>query len=91
MFANRRRIKLCNRALEAVRSTIPADLYRDVYDYVNRFGESGLGMEVLIEQLSEFEIKITREQFELIQEAMASMGLGECDRVEYLRENGVNS
>jgi hypothetical protein len=82
-------IDLCNQALEAVRPTIPADLFRDVHDYINSFDEWGLGMEVLIDQLAELEIKINREQFGLIQAAMDSMSLGECDRVVYLREHGV--
>jgi hypothetical protein len=43
----------------------------------------------MIDQLAEFDIKIDREQFGLIQAAMDSMGLGECDRVVYLREHGV--
>jgi hypothetical protein len=83
------RIDLCNRALEAVRPAIPADLFRDAHDYINRFDEWLLGMEVLIDQLAEFDIKISREQFGLIRAAMDSMGLGECDRVVYLREHGV--
>ncbi len=89
MHPHQYHIDHCNQALEAVRLAIPADLYRDVHDSINSFDEWGHGMEVLIDQLSEFDIKITREQFGLIQAAMASMGLGECDRVEYLRKNGL--
>jgi hypothetical protein len=83
------RIDLCNRALEAVGAAIPADFFRDAHDYINRFDEWLLGMEVLIDQLAEFGIKISREQFGLIQVAIDSMGLGGCDRVVYLREHGV--
>jgi len=84
-------IDLCNRALEAVGSAIPADLFRDVEDYINRFNEWGLGMEMLIDQLNESDIRITREQFGLIHAAMASMGLGACERVEHLRVHGVTA
>jgi hypothetical protein len=83
------RIDLCNKALEAVRPAIPVDLFRDVDDYINRFDEWGLGMEELIGGLTELGIEIGREQFDLIQAAMDSMGLGDCDRVMYLREHGV--
>ena len=81
----------CNRALEALRPIIPVDLARAVDDYINRFGEWGLGIEVLIDQLCEFEIKISRDQLALNQTAMDSMGRGESDRVAYLRQNGVSS
>ena len=84
------RIDLCNKALGAVRLTIPVGLFRDVDDYINRFDEWGLGMEELIGGLTELEIEIGREQFDLIQAAMDSMGLGDCDRVVYLREHGVS-
>jgi len=83
------RIDLCNQALEAGRPAIPADLFRDVHDYINRFDEWGLGMEVLIDQLAESDIKISREQFDLIEAAMDSMDLGQSDRVVYLQEHGV--
>ena len=76
MHPHQHRIDLCNRALEAVQAIIPAGLHRDVRAYINDYDEWGLGMEVLIDQLAEFDIKITREQRRLIQEAMDSMGLG---------------
>ncbi len=82
-------IDLCNAALESVRTHIPADLYRDVFDYINRHNEWGLGLETLIDQLSELEIKITADQFSLIERAMASMDLAGDQRVRYLREHGV--
>ena len=46
-------------------------------------------MEVLIDHLAEFDIKISRVQFDLIRAAMDSMDLGQSDRVVYLREHGV--
>ena len=91
MHPHQHQIDLCNAALEAVRPTIPADLFRDVDDDINRFDEWGLGMEVLIDQLAEFEIEISREQFGLIKTAMDSMGVGESNRVIYLREHAVGS
>jgi hypothetical protein len=87
----RRPIDLCNRALAGVRPAIPADLFRDVDDDINRYDEWGLGMEVLIDHLCDFDIKITGEQFSLIHAAMASMGLGECERVKYLRVHCVTT
>ncbi len=82
-------IVLCNQALEGVRSTIPSELHTEVSDYINRHNEWGVGMELLIDQLSEREVRITREQFTLIETAMASMGLADDVRVTYLREHYV--
>lgn len=89
MHPHQHRIDLCNRALEAIRPAIPLDLFRDVHDYINRFDEWGLGMEVLIDQLAEFDIKISHEQFEIIRAAMDSIGLGQSERVAHLRQHGV--
>jgi len=83
------RIDLCNRALESVHSTIPADLYRDVFDYINEYDEWGLGMEILIDQISEYEIKISMQQYQAIEQALESMGMSDCNRMQYLREHGV--
>ncbi|MGC1274501.1 MAG: MafI family immunity protein [Planctomycetaceae bacterium] len=82
-------IALSNQALEAVRSRIPDDLFRGVHDYINRFNEWGVGMKMLIDQISEYEIKITVEQFDLIHAAMISMHLGDSDRLRYLRAHDV--
>lgn len=82
-------IDLCNQALEAVRAVIPSDLHTEVSDYINRHDEWGVGMELLIDQLSEFGIQITQEQFRLIEIAMASMGLADASRVTYLRDHYV--
>jgi hypothetical protein len=82
-------ISLCNQALEAVRVVIPSDLHTEVSDYINRYDEWGVGMELLIDQLSESGIQITQEQFTLIETAMASMGLADDLRVSYLRDHYV--
>jgi hypothetical protein len=84
------RIDLCNRALEAVRHAISADSFYDVHEYINRFDEWGLGMEMLIDWLTEFDVEISGEQFGLIQATMDSMGLGECNRIIRLREQVVD-
>ena len=89
MHPHQPRIDHCNRALEAVRSVIPADLYTEVHDYINRHNEWGLGIETLIDGLSELELRITAEQFALIEAAMASMGLADSSRVSYLRDHNV--
>ncbi|WP_165219971.1 MafI family immunity protein [Aquisphaera insulae] len=90
MHPYQRQIDLCGEALEAVRSSIPPDLFRDVDDYINRFDEWGLGMEVLIDQLGELDIVISPEQFDLIRAAMDSIGQGESDRLAHLRTHGVS-
>jgi hypothetical protein len=70
---------------------IPSGLFQDTYDNINRYNEWGLGIETLIDQISEFGIKISKQDFEKIKAAMVSMGLGDSDRLKYLWENDVNS
>lgn len=89
LHPHQRHIDLCNAALESVRLLIPEKLYRDVYDYFNRHNEWGLGVEILIDQIIEYEIKITPDQFAKIHEAMSSMGLAETELVKSLREEVV--
>ena len=91
MHPHQHRIELCNRALEAVRSVIPAELHTDVYGYINRYGEYGLGIETLIDGLSELEIRITAQQFALIEAAMASMDLAGSSGLRYLRDHNVDA
>lgn len=89
MHPHQHRIDLCNRALEAIRPVIPSDLHAEVHDCINRHDEWGLGIETLIDGLSEAEIRITAEQFALIEGAMASMDLADSSRVGSLGEHHV--
>jgi hypothetical protein len=89
MHPHQPRIDRCNRALEAVRSVIPADLYTDVHDYINRHDEWGLGIEILVDGLIEWELRITAEQFALIEDAMGAMGLADLPELIYLRAHNV--
>lgn len=89
LHPHQHRIDLCNRALDSVQAQVPDDLYQDIHDYVNKHDEWGLGMEILIEHLSEYEIKISLEQYRTTEQAMASMGLGDSDRLQHLREHNV--
>ena len=82
-------IDLCNAALESVRERIPAELYKEVHDDINRFNECGVGLECLVDQLSELDIKITPEQFTSIERAMQSMNLADDQRMHYRRQHGV--
>jgi hypothetical protein len=90
MTANEICIELCNRALNSVTGLIPADLHNDVYDYINRFNEWGVGMELLIDRIGDLEIVITGEQFDLICTAMRAMGLDQSNRVAWLREHNIS-
>ena len=91
MFTNPERIELCNRALESVRALILADLHQNVFEDINRFNEWGVGMEMLIDQMSDREIRVTLKQFRFIEAAMAAMGLADSARVRYLREHHVGT
>ena len=89
MHPNQPRIDHCNRALDAVRPVIPGDLYTEVHDYINQHDEWGLGIETLIDGLSELELPITAEQFVFIEIAMGAMDLADSSRITYLREHNV--
>lgn len=89
MHPYQQQIDLCNRALEAVRQGIPFQLLREVHDDINRHEEWGLAIEILIDQISELDIQITQGQFDVIRDAMASMGMSDCNRLRYLREHSV--
>lgn len=53
MHPHQHQIDLCSRALEAVCPAIPTDLFRDAHDSIDRFDACLLGMEVLIDPLSD--------------------------------------
>jgi hypothetical protein len=82
-------ISLCNRALEAVRAVIPADLHGEVSNYIDRHNEWGVGMETLIDGLSELKVRISTKQFALIEAAVASMDLAGSSRLNCLRDENV--
>ena len=88
---NNERIALCNAALESVKPLIPSSLFQDAYDNINKYNEWGLGIETLMDQISELGIKVSKQDFEKIKAAMVSMGLGDSDRLKYLWENDVSS
>jgi hypothetical protein len=77
-------ISACNEALEGVRATIPPDLYSDVHDYINKFNECGLAIETLVDQIHEYDIKITRSQRDSIVRAFLVMELGSSSRINLL-------
>ena len=78
-------IDACNRALNSVRDSIPADLCSDVSDYINKFDEWGLGVEILIDQICEYDLRVTVVQCNAFVDAMKSMGLGESDRIRHIK------
>jgi hypothetical protein len=80
---------LCIKALEAVQENVPQVQAAEVRDYIERHGEYGVGIEFLIDWLTEEETMISPAQFQAIYEAMAAMGLSDDDRVSYLREHNV--
>jgi len=61
MDARERNRALCNMALKAVKDVIPKDLHKSVNDFINTYDEWLVGMEMLIDQISEYEVKITEE------------------------------
>jgi hypothetical protein len=82
-------IDLCNQALGAVKDVISTRQYRDAHDTINKHGEHGLAIENLIDWICEDGTRITDRQFQDIEKAMEKMGMGDADRVQYLRQHNV--
>lgn len=89
MHNNQHIIDLCNNALEATRELIPPEVYTEAYDYINRYSEWGVGIEALIDGLTDLEIQISSDQFSLIEAATAAMEWGNSTRISYLRDHNV--
>lgn len=79
-------IDLCNIALESIQLLISIEKCQDISNYINQFGEWGLGLEILIDHICEFEIRISPKQFEQFRLAMVSMRWDECKRLQDLHE-----
>ena len=86
MHPYQHQIDACNIALRSVSDVIPAELQADVSGYINEFDEWGLGVEILIDQICEFDIQVNETQCNAIVEAMESMGLGDTDRVSHIKD-----
>lgn len=89
MHKYQEQIDACNSALLAVRDLIPRQLFTDVHDYINKHDEWGVGVEILVDQIYEYDIKISWQQFDSICQAMQLMELGESDCIESLRNQCV--
>ena len=89
MPSQKRIIELCNLALESIRGLITEEQHQAAYDDVNRHDEWALGIEFVIDWLNEEGISINRKQFDAIYAAMSAMGLGEDDRVRYLKTQNL--
>jgi hypothetical protein len=78
-------IDACNRALEAVRPSLPPPLYQEAYDLINVYDEWGLAIEYVIDCIGELELDITGSQLRAIETAMTAMGWGQSERMVWLR------
>lgn len=83
MHASEAKVKT---AIEACRSLLTEEEYREVSEENEQHGEWGLAIENLADWLGEKEAKINRTQFKLIEDAFASMKLDPDGRTEYLRQ-----
>ena len=86
-----KRIELCNKALEVCQQLLDEEMYSEIHDYINKYDEWGLGIEMLIDTLSEDDIKIELDQHKLILVAMESMGLDQSDRADLLMKQVKNT
>ena len=85
MSSQKQIIDLCNTAFSCVRELLSDEQQREVDDYINQHNEWGLGIEFLIDWLTEDETPITPSQFDAIHSAMSAMGLGDSRRIQGLK------
>ena len=74
-------ISICNKALNTNKAILTTEIFNEINDYINTHNEWGVGIELLIDYLCEEDITISQEQFNTIEAAMQTMGLGGSDRL----------
>ena len=79
-------IKLCNDALNSCASLIARESSTEISEYINKYNEWSVGIELLIDLLIEDQKKISENQFQLIETAMSAMDLENSERVIHLRQ-----
>ncbi len=88
---DKERINLCSISLEACKCFVNTETYNEINEYINKYNEWGVGIEMLIDIISENETRINCDQFTKLQKAMESMGLGQSDRMRTLMNCRENS
>ena len=78
-------INLCNDALQKCELLISRKVHDEIHAYINKHNEWGVGIEFLIDELTEREIEITSSQFQSIESALNSMGLSESSKLSDLK------
>ena len=78
-------IQLCNSALTECEMLVSREFAEEVSDYINKYNEWGVGIELLIDVLMEEDKKISIAQFNAVDAAMESMGLSESPRIKQLK------
>lgn len=73
-----------------MRGSISEAQFNEIYDYINRHNECGVGMELLVDWLIDGDVMIQPSQLQVIDDAMSLMDLSASDRMRYLREHNVN-
>ncbi len=79
-------IKLCNNALAINKPQMAESICMEIDDYINKYNEWGVGIELLIDNLCEEELRISLDQYKAIEEAMSAMDLGSSNRLFILRK-----
>lgn len=71
----RRCRRLSERAFEVCRELLAPETAQSIEEYIYRYNEWGVGVEMLVDTLLESEIRVSAAQKEAIMEAMDAMGL----------------
>lgn len=79
-------IRLCNDALKSCKPLLSERMTLEISEYINLHNEWGLGMEFLIDAITEDELNISIDQFQNVQVAMVAMGLSNSERLEELKK-----
>ncbi len=88
---HKEKIDHCNISLEACKCFISSEVYDEIYEYINKYNEWGVGIEMLIDVISEDETKINSDQFTKLQKALEIIGLGQSERMKALFDCRENS
>jgi hypothetical protein len=84
-------IELCLAALQSVRSSISQERALEIEQCITTYNEWGLGLENLIVELIDQDVKILPIQYESFSRAMAAMELSESSLLKELRSQLATS
>lgn len=78
-------IDLCEEAVLSVRNLLPLQVFSEAIEYITKYDEWLLGVELAIDIIGDEEQFVDIEQFKKFEKAYSSMNKLEDERLKYLR------